>query len=87
MGLLKPDQKGEKGQAARQLALLTAIPAILAVSPLVGFFIGRWVDKMTETEPLFAIIGLIIGFAAAGVEIRVLLKKSSDPKNGNEKEN
>jgi F0F1-type ATP synthase assembly protein I len=87
MGLLKPDQKGEKGRAARQLALLTAIPAILAVSPLVGFFIGQWVDKKAETEPLFAIIGLIIGFAAAGLEIRALLKKSSDTENENAKEN
>ena len=80
----KPGQKGDKGKAARQLALLTAIPAILAVAPLVGFFIGKWVDSKAETEPLFAIVGLIIGFAAAGVEIRALIKKGTDSEDENE---
>jgi F0F1-type ATP synthase assembly protein I len=57
MGPKKPDEKGEKGRTARQLALLTAIPAILIVAPLVGFFIGKWADSKAETAPLFTILG------------------------------
>ena len=87
MGLLTPDEKGEKGRTARQLALLTAIPAILIVSPLVGFFIGEWVDKKAETEPLFTIIGLIFGFVAAGKEIQVLVKRSMGSENKDDKKN
>ena len=87
MGLLKPDQKGEKGKATRQLALLSAVPAILIVAPLVGFFIGDWADKKAGTDPLFTIIGLIMGFVAAGIEIRTLIKRSIGPDGGNEKEN
>jgi len=84
MGLLKPDQKGDKGQTARQLALLAAIPAILVVAPLVGFFIGDWMDGKTKTAPLLTILGLILGFVAAAKEIMVLIKRgtSSDKKNG-----
>lgn len=86
MGLLKPDQKGEKGKAVRQLALLTTIPAILVVSPLVGFFIGQWLDKKAETDPLFSIIGLILGFVAAGIEIKNLVLKGADSDKENEKQ-
>ncbi len=87
MGLLKPDDKGEKGNAVRQLALLTAIPAILIVSPIVGFFIGEWADKKAETEPLFTILGLIFGFVAAGKEIQVLVKRSMGSENKDDKKN
>jgi len=87
MGLLKPDQKGERGRTARQLALLTAIPAILIVAPLVGFFIGEWVDKKAETEPLFSILGLIFGFVAAGREIQILVRRSIGSENKDEKKN
>lgn len=87
MGLLKPDEKGEKGNAVRQLALLTAIPAILVVSPLVGFFIGEWADKKAETDPLFTILGLIFGFVAAGKEIQVLVKRSMGSENKDDKKN
>ncbi len=87
MGLLKPDDKGEKGRAVRQLALLTAIPAILIVAPLVGFFIGEWADKKAETEPLFSILGLIFGFIAAAKEIQVLIKRGTSTGNDDEKKN
>jgi len=87
MWLLGPEEQGEKGKAVRQLALLTAIPAILVVAPLVGFFIGKWADGKTETAPLLSILGLIIGFAAAGIEIRALIKKGTSSGNGNEKQN
>ncbi|MGH8015571.1 MAG: AtpZ/AtpI family protein [Candidatus Zixiibacteriota bacterium] len=87
MSLLEPEQKGEKGRAAKQLALLTAIPAILIVAPLVGFFIGQWVDKKAGTAPLFVILGLLAGFAAAGIEIRSLIKKGTGSENSHEKEN
>jgi F0F1-type ATP synthase assembly protein I len=83
----KPNEKGEKGRTAKQLALLTAIPAILAVSPLVGFFIGQWADKKIDSAPLFAILGLVIGFAAAGVEIKRLIKKGLGADDGHEKKN
>ena len=87
MGLLKPDDKGEKGRAAKQLALLTAIPAILIVAPLVGFFIGKWLDDKAETAPLFTILGLILGFAAAAKEIQVLIKRGISTDSEDEKKN
>jgi F0F1-type ATP synthase assembly protein I len=87
MWLLEPQKKGDKSKGVKQLALLTAIPAILVVAPLVGFFIGQWADNKLSTAPLLSIMGLVIGFAAAGIEIRALIKKGTGPENNSEAEN
>ncbi|KIL49766.1 AtpZ/AtpI family protein [Jeotgalibacillus soli] len=47
----------------RAMALYTAILSQLAGSMLVGLFTGRWLDHKWDTEPLFLIIGLLIGLA------------------------
>ena len=52
----------------RSAGLLLAIPTLLIVSPLVGFFLGDWVDRKLGTSPWFVILGLILGFVAAGRE-------------------
>ncbi len=41
-----------------------------------GFFIGKWADQKLHTEPYLLIVGVILGFGAAGVEIYKLVKKS-----------
>lgn len=44
--------------------LMTAILSQLVGSVLIGIFLGRWLDGQFRTEPLFLIIGLLIGLAA-----------------------
>jgi ATP synthase protein I len=66
-----------KYSAYRQLAVATLIPVILVVAPLIGYYGGKWVDGKLGTSSVFAIIGLGLGFAAAGKEIYNLIKKSS----------
>ena len=79
----KPHKRGEKGKGLRQLALLSVIPAMMVVAPLVGFFIGDWADGKFGTEPFLTILGLILGFASAGKEIYRLIKKVSQSKDEN----
>ena len=55
-------------EGLRSAGLLLAIPTILIVSPLVGFFIGNWLDRRFNTSPWLVIVGLILGFVAAGRE-------------------
>ena len=81
----KPRNKGDKGKDYRQLAILTAVPAILIAAPLAGFFLGRWIDSKAGTEPIFIIIGLVLGFAAAAVEIKDMIKKATQSDSDNEK--
>lgn len=52
----------------RSAGLLLAIPTLLIVSPLAGFYFGSLLDRRINSSPWFGIVGLIVGFAAAGRE-------------------
>lgn len=69
-----PNRKPDRD--LRQVSLLASVPALLLAGPLVGFFIGKWADQKLHTEPYLLIVGVILGFGAAGVEIYKLVKKS-----------
>lgn len=70
-----PDRKKEDRTYA-QIALLGAVPAIMVAAPAVGFFAGRWADGRFHTEPYLTILGVILGFVAAGKEIYNLVKRA-----------
>jgi ATP synthase protein I len=67
----------DKYSGYRQLAIATIIPVILVVAPLIGYYGGKWIDGKLGTGSVFTIVGLFLGFAAAGKEIYNLIKKSS----------
>ncbi len=50
----------------RQVAPFLMIPFILAISPIVGWFLGQWLDQKWNTSPIFTFLligcGLIAGF-------------------------
>jgi len=58
----------------KQLGVLTTIPIILLVGPIIGFVIGGWIDRKAHIYPWFTIIFVALGFVAAGREIAHLLK-------------
>lgn len=60
----------------RQLGLLGTVPILLVVGPLVGFFIGRWLDDKLGTEPFLLVLFLIFGFIASGREIYRIIKRA-----------
>ena len=59
----------------KQLGALTVIPIVLLVGPLVGFFIGGWIDQKFRLYPWFTVLFLILGFVASGREVTRLLKQ------------
>lgn len=61
----------------RQLGFLTAIPFILATGPIIGFFIGDWLDKKFHTAPWVMLGFLILGFAASIKETISLIKRAT----------
>ena len=69
----EPDYRG-----LRSAGLLLAIPTLLIVSPLAGFFFGSLLDRRIGTSPWFGIVGLIVGFAAAGRETYQIYRRYMD---------
>lgn len=69
----------------RQAGLLTTIPILLAVSPIIGFLIGRFLDKKLGTEPVLGLIFLVLGFIAGGIQtarvIRIANRDANDKKD------
>jgi len=61
----------------KQLGVLTTIPIILLVGPLIGFFLGGWLDRKVQSYPWFTIIFITLGFIASGREVFRLLKQVS----------
>ena len=76
MGVLNPDPKKKSGSDLRQVSLLAAVPALLIAGPAIGFLIGQWADKKFDSQPYLVILGVVLGFAAAGREIYLLVKKA-----------
>ncbi len=59
----------------RSAGMLLAIPSLLLASPLVGFFLGKFVDRWLGTEPTWSIVGVVLGFIAAGREIYLIIRR------------
>ncbi len=76
--MASPPEKDPKYSALRSAGLLLAIPTILIVSPLAGFFVGILVDRWAKTRPWFSIVGLMLGFAAGGRETYRLWKRAQE---------
>jgi F0F1-type ATP synthase assembly protein I len=55
--------------------MLLAIPTLLIVSPLVGFFLGSWLDRRFRTTPWLTLVGLVLGFAAGGRETYLIYRR------------
>jgi len=62
----------------RQLGIFTTIPIILAVGPILGYFIGNFLDKKLHTEPYLMIVFILFGFVAAGRGVYNLVKRASE---------
>jgi len=63
-----PREKDGVDRTLRSASLLLVIPTLLIVSPLVGFFVGGWLDRRFKTSPWITVVGLVLGFVAAGRE-------------------
>ena len=74
----RPDGPSKDPSGLRSAATLLAIPSLLIISPLVGFFLGDLGDKRFHTSPWLALLGLVCGFAAAAREVWIIYKKYLD---------
>jgi len=68
--------KSELFLRARQVGMLTTIPFILLLGPLIGYFAGSWIDRKWDLAPYGTIVLIVLGFAAAVRETVRLLRQT-----------
>lgn len=66
----------KKVTAWRQVGLLTTIPFILALAPIVGYLLGQYLDKRFHTRPWLSVVLLALGFVAGVRETINIIKLS-----------
>jgi len=67
--------RGPRQGGLKSAGLLLAIPTLLIVAPLVGFFLGSLIDRRFGTSPWFTLAGLVFGFAAAAREVAQIYRR------------
>jgi ATP synthase protein I len=70
--LNNPDDKQKR---ARQIGAYVTIPFVLAVPPVLGWFVGSWLDGKLGTEPYLMYLFLLLGFVAGFRELYRIIKK------------
>ena len=65
----------------RQVGLLTTVPILLAVSPIIGFLIGQFIDNKLGTSPVFGIVFLVFGFIAGARQVARVVRIANKPRN------
>ncbi|MFQ5606778.1 MAG: AtpZ/AtpI family protein [Candidatus Zixiibacteriota bacterium] len=79
----RPDERPREsfardfGERVKSIGALGIIPIILAVGPIVGVLIGKFLDDKFGTSPWLTILFVIFGFIASIREMIRLLKRSN----------
>lgn len=73
---MDPDDDGLKRR--RQVVLLSTIPMVLIAGPLIGFFIGQFIDQKFGTAPWVMVFFLIIGATASVKQTLRLLTRAQE---------
>ena len=70
--------KGDRFAGYRQVSLLAAIPMLLLLGPLIGWWVGQYLDRRWDTEPWLMVVLIFLGFVASGRETWKLIKLASE---------
>jgi F0F1-type ATP synthase assembly protein I len=75
------DHRGPPLSVIQSLAIASQFGITLAVSVVLGFFVGQWLDTRFGTGIVFSLIGVLVGLAAAATStVRIyqgFLKRSA----------
>ena len=81
IGKIVDNGEENKYRLFRHVGLLSTIPVVLLSGPVIGYFIGIYLDKRWGTAPWLMIFFLIIGFIASVRQtIAVITKAGSNSK-------
>jgi ATP synthase protein I len=72
------EMKDETKKTVRELGYFASLGMSIALSIVIGLFLGRWLDSKFDTDPVFMFIGLAMGIAAGFSNILRAGRKSRD---------
>ena len=72
---MQKDSGRNHGRLVRQIGLVTTIPMIFAAGPLVGYWIGLWVDQLLGTDPWGKVVLSILGFVASIKQVTAIIRR------------
>jgi len=67
--------KKETGKTIRELGYFASLGMSVALAVFIGLFIGVWLDKKFETDPVLMFVGLAFGIASGFNNIYRAAKK------------
>ncbi len=72
---MQKDSGKNYGRLVRQIGLVTTIPMIFVAGPLVGYWIGEWVDRSFGSDPWGKIVLSILGFVASIKQVTTVIRR------------
>jgi F0F1-type ATP synthase assembly protein I len=63
------------GRAVAYFALFSEIGLVFLVTTLMGALAGHWMDERLGTNPIFALVGLLGGFAIGAVGVSRIITR------------
>lgn len=82
-----PEDNGERGGGSQSPMALIGVGAELVVPVIVALYVGYRLDLWLETEPLFVILGAVLGIVAGFAQfLRRVLPRKPDGGGGSDGE-
>lgn len=69
------DTEEDKKKWMQQVGVFVTVPFVLSVPPVLGWFIGQWLDDHLGTAPFLMYSLIILGFVAGCREFYRLIKR------------
>ncbi|MGB2698270.1 MAG: AtpZ/AtpI family protein [Candidatus Zixiibacteriota bacterium] len=70
-------KKENKYSSYKQIAIFTTLPIILAVGPILGYFLGNYLDSKLNTSTYLTILFFIFGCVASGRQVYKMIVRAS----------
>lgn len=65
----------KRAKQYRDIGIYTAIPMMMVVGPVLGYFLGRLAEKKWGHEPYFSGGGALVGLLAAARQVWLILQR------------
>lgn len=59
----------------KQIGVFLTIPFVLSVPPVLGWYLGQWIDELSGTSPIFMYSLIVLGVVAGFREVFRIIKR------------